>query len=161
MECFLPLSLSCIEVFCLDRRLCSSYYSFLILNSFCIYDFPIQKFFLRCSHLPECIVPFIYRILLFIIAFLYRRFLSTTFLFTITRFFHNKSVFLYRIFPIQKFSCVCFLHIMNVFYTGFRLFWMILSVKSHFHIKHPHFYHFFFKHFASNTNPKPQYIVSK
>ena len=50
---------------------------------------------------------------------------------------------------------------MNVFYSGFRLFWTILPVKSHFHIKHPHFYHFFFKHFGSNANPKPQYIVSK
>ena len=153
MECFLPLSLSCIEVFCLDRRLCSSYYSFLILNSFCIYVFPMQKFFLRCFHLPDHMVSFIYRILLFIIAFLYRRFLSTTFLFTITRFFHNKSVFLYHIFPIQKFLCVCFLHIMNVFYTGFRLFWTILPVKSHFYMKHSHFYHFFFKHFGSYARP--------
>ena len=81
----------------------SSYHSFLILNSFCIYDFPMQKVFLRRSHLPDYMIPFIYRILFFIIAFLYRRLLSTTFL-------HNKSVFsiiyfLYRSF----FACVFFI----------------------------------------------------
>ena len=49
--------------------------------------------FPQTIHLPDHMVPFVYRILFFIIAFLYGRFLSTTFLFTITRFFHNKSVF--------------------------------------------------------------------
>ena len=88
----------------------SSYHSFLILNSFCIYVFPIQKFFLRRSTSQttwflSCIEYFSLLQLSYIEGFSQLHFFSRSHDSFIIRAFFSIVYFLYRSF----FACAFFI----------------------------------------------------